>query len=119
LFPLLRVRSAGDVASLYVDDLIFLLFGGFLLALALERWGLHRRFAIAVLSLVGGDPRRLVYGFCFAAALISMWISNSGTTLVLLPIALAVGRRIAAGVAPTERARVEQSLLLAVAYGAT
>jgi len=119
LFPLLGVKSASETAALYVEDLLFLLLGGFLLALALERWGLHRRFAIAVLSLLGGDPRKLVFGFCFAAALISMWISNSGTTLVLLPIALAVGRRIAGGVAPSERARVEQSLLLAVAYGAT
>jgi sodium-dependent dicarboxylate transporter 2/3/5 len=119
LLPLLGVKSAGETAALYVEDLLFLLLGGFLLALALERWGLHRRFAIAVLSLLGGDPRRLVFGFCFAAALVSMWISNSGTTLVLLPIALAVGRRLAGGLEAGDQRRVEQSLLLAVAYGAT
>jgi sodium-dependent dicarboxylate transporter 2/3/5 len=119
LLPLLGVKTAREVAGLYVEDLLFLLLGGFLLALALERWGLHKRLAIAVLSLLGGDPRRLIFGFCLAAALISMWISNSGTTLVLLPIALAVGRRLAGALPAAEQQRFERSVLLAVAYGAT
>lgn len=123
LLPAFGLKSAGEVARLYMDDLLILLLGGFLLALALERWGLHRRLALAVLHLLGGAPRRLVVGFALAAALISMWISNSGTALVLLPIALAVGRRVGEELTARHGAaaapRFERSLLLAVAYGAT
>ncbi len=119
LLPLFGLKSAGETARLYMDDLLILLLGGFLLALALERWGLHRRLALAVLGAIGGAPRRLVVGCALAAALVSMWISNSGTALVLLPIALAVGRRLAHELPPADGARVERSLLLAIAYGAT
>lgn len=119
LLPLFGVAGAGAVARLYMEDLLFLLFGGFLLALALERWGLHRRLALRVLSLLGGAPRRLVFGCALAAALLSMWISNSGTTLVLLPIATAVGGRVSRGLGEPHAARFEGALLLAVAYGAT
>lgn len=124
LLPLFGVMPAEDVARLYMGDLLILLLAGFLLALAIERWGLHRRIAIAVLARLGGSPRLLVLGFALAAAVISMWISNSATTLVLLPIALAVCRRLerdgsAAGVDDRERRRTDRSLLLAVAYGAT
>jgi len=119
LLPALNVLPAADVARLYVQDLLILLLGGFLLALALERWGLHRRLAIFVLARLGGAPRRLVLGFALAAALVSMWISNSGTTLVLLPIALAVSRRLDPLLAPEAHRRFDRSILLAVAYGAT
>ncbi len=119
LLPALGIKPAADVARLYMEDLLILLLGGFLLALALERWGLHRRLAIFVLSLLGGAPRALVVGFALAAALVSMWISNSGTTLVLLPIALAVSRRLEVDLPEEARRRFDRSILLAVAYGAT
>lgn len=119
LLPAFGVSEAAAVARLYMEDLLILLLGGFLLALALERWGLHRRLALGVLGAVGGAPRRLVLGFALASAFVSMWISNSGTTLVLLPIALAVGRRLGDQLGPGLRARFERSMLLAVAYGAT
>lgn len=119
LLPLFGLKGAGEVARLYMEDLLILLLGGFLLALALERWGLHRRLALFVLGLLGGAPRRLVVGCALASALVSMWISNSGTTLVLLPIALAVGRRLARELPAETGARVERALLLAIAYGAT
>ncbi|MSR45942.1 MAG: SLC13/DASS family transporter [Planctomycetes bacterium] len=119
LLPAFGLKPAGEVARLYMEDLLILLLGGFLLALAIERWGLHRRLALGVLALLGGAPRRLVIGFTLSAALISMWISNSGTTLVLLPIALAVGRRLGAELGEEVRPRFERSLLLAIAYGAT
>jgi len=119
LLPAFGIKAAGEVARLYMDDLLILLLGGFLLALALERWGLHRRLALAVLALLGGAPRRLALGCALAAALVSMWISNSGTTLVLLPIALAVGRRLGRDLEPEAARRVDRALLLAIAYGAT
>jgi sodium-dependent dicarboxylate transporter 2/3/5 len=119
LLPLCRIKTAKEVAGLYVEDLLILLLGGFLLALAIERWGLHRRIALFVLKLLGGAPRRLVLGFALAAGLISMWISNSGTTLVLLPIALAVSRRLAGDLDPESHRRFDRAILLAIAYGAT
>ena len=119
LLPLFGLKSPAEVARLYMEDLLILLLGGFLLALALERWGLHKRLAIFVLGRLGGAPRRLVLGFALASALISMWISNSGTTLVLLPIALAVGRRIEHDLPPGAKQRVDQAILLAVAFGST
>lgn len=118
LLPVLGVRPATEVARLYANDLIFLLLGGFLLALTIERWGLHRRVALFVLGRVGSSPRRLSFGFLLAAAVLSMWISNTATALMLLPIALAVCTRLGeAQDAPTGR-RTQVALLLSVAYGA-
>ena len=112
LFPLLGVRSVRDVAPNYSDQIIFLFLGGFVLALAVERSGLHRRFALAILDTVGASPRRLVWGFLFATALLSMWLSNTATTLMMLPIAGGVASRLT-----SERAPIR--LMLAVAYGAS
>jgi len=91
-FPALGVLSAQDAASAYGQDLIFLFMGGFLIAVAMERWGLHRRIALAVVAAVGTGPRRLVLGFMLATAFLSMWISNTATTTMMLPIAIAVGQ---------------------------
>jgi sodium-dependent dicarboxylate transporter 2/3/5 len=112
LFPLLNLRSVGDVAPNYSNDMVYLFLGGFVLALAVERSGLHRRVALAILNAVGSSPKRLVWGFLLATALLSMWLSNTATTLMMLPIAGAVTRRIEA---PGAAVRV----FLAVAYGAS
>lgn len=90
LFPLAGIASADRVSRLYLNDISFLYLGGFLLALAIERWHLHRRIALRVVSLVGCSPRRIILGFLLATFLISMWISNTATTLMMLPIAMAL-----------------------------
>ena len=77
-------------AAPYADPAIFLFLGGFMIALAIERWGLHRRMALLTLLAVGTSPSRLVGGFLLATALISMWISNTATAVMMLPIGLAV-----------------------------
>jgi sodium-dependent dicarboxylate transporter 2/3/5 len=74
LFPLLNVRGVLDVAPNYANHMIFLFLGGFILALAVEQSGLHRRIALAVLDAVGESPRRLVWGFLIATAALSMWL---------------------------------------------
>jgi len=112
MFPLLAVRGVRSVAPNYSDHIIFLFFGGFVLALAVERSGLHRRIALWVLDTIGASPKRLVWGFMMATALLSMWLSNTATTLMMLPIAVGVARRIGHPKAPTR-------MLLAVAYGAS
>jgi sodium-dependent dicarboxylate transporter 2/3/5 len=112
LFPVLGVRSVRDVAPNYSDQMVFLFLGGFILALAVERSGLHRRVALAILDTIGASPRRLVWGFLIATALLSMWLSNTATTLMMLPIAAGVAGRLESEKAPAR-------LMLAVAYGAS
>jgi sodium-dependent dicarboxylate transporter 2/3/5 len=112
LFPLLGVRPVSEVAPRYGDSMVFLFLGGFVLALAVERCGLHRRFALAILVAVGTSTRRLVWAFLLATALLSMWLSNTATTLMMLPIAAGVVERAAPG-------RSAARIFLAVAYGAS
>jgi sodium-dependent dicarboxylate transporter 2/3/5 len=91
LLPATGVMSASAAARGYQEDAIFLFFGGFLLAFALESSGVHRRMADAVLRAFGTRPRAIVLGFSVATTFVSMWLSNAATTLLLLPAALAVG----------------------------
>ncbi|HET7692087.1 MAG TPA: DASS family sodium-coupled anion symporter [Gemmatimonadota bacterium] len=90
LFPLLGVGSIEETAAPYSNPIIFLFLGGFLMAAAMERWGLHRRLALSIIGAVGTAPRRLVAGFLASAAFLSMWISNTAATLLLLPIGISV-----------------------------
>lgn len=90
LFPGLGVLSMAEAAEPYANELIFLFMGGFFLAAAMERWGLHRRIALAIVAAVGTGPERLVLGFMIATGFLSMWISNTATTAMMLPIGLAM-----------------------------
>ncbi len=115
IMPLMGVGTLAAVTGAYADPVIFLFLGGFLIAATLERWELHRRFALFAVRLVGTDAPRVVLAFLLATAVVSMWISNTATAVMMLPIALAVaGRAGAAGPSGFQRA-----LLLAVAYGAS
>lgn len=110
IFPLVGVLDASEVAQAYGNSLILLMLGGFMLSTAMERSGAHQRIALGMVNLVGGQSaRRLVFGFMAASAFLSMWISNAATSLVLLPIAMAV-------VAQTKNPRFQISLLLGIAY---
>lgn len=88
--PLLGIDSAKNVAATYLTDSSLLYFGGFVLALAIERWGLHHRLALHVVRITGTGARGIVWGFMLASFLVSMWISNTATTLMMLPIAMAL-----------------------------
>lgn len=113
LLPLSGVVSHAEVASAYGHHLILLLMGGFILSTAMERSGAHRRLALGMVRLVGGQGgRRLVLGFMLASASLSMWISNTATTLMLLPIVLAILHQ-------TEDQALAVPLLLGVAYAAS
>jgi len=123
LFPLLGVLDAREVAPIYLRDLVLLFLGAFIIALGLERWNVHRRLALAVIQAVGSSRRRLVLGFMAAAAFLSMWINNTATTLMMLPIVTAVLGRVeedddAAG-RPSDGGRFGLCLLLGVAYSAS
>ena len=114
LFPALGVTDVASAAAPYGSKFVFLFMGGFLIALALERWNLHRRFALRILVAAGGRPRRLLGGFMLATAALSMWISNTATTLMMLPIALSVVAKIDLDAHP----RFPVALLLGTAYAA-
>jgi len=90
LFPLLGIAPLGETASPYANPLIFLFMGGFMIALAMERWQLHRRLALGVIHRVGTRPGRIVAGFMIASAGLSMWISNTATAMMMLPIGTSV-----------------------------
>jgi len=90
LFPILKIMDVGDVGANYGSPIIFLFFGGFVLALALEKVNLHKRIALSIIKLTGTTPNKVVLGFMIATASLSMWISNTATTVVMLPIAMSV-----------------------------
>ncbi|MFT4831462.1 MAG: sodium-dependent dicarboxylate transporter 2/3/5 [Psychroserpens sp.] len=92
LFPLLNVMSIEDVGANYGSPIIFLFFGGFILALALEKVNLHKRIALNIIKITGTTPNKVVLGFMIATASMSMWISNTASTVVMLPIAISVIR---------------------------
>jgi sodium-dependent dicarboxylate transporter 2/3/5 len=120
--PILGVVTTREIAAPYAHPIIYLFFGGFVVALAIERCGLHRRIALGVFAIAGADARALVAGFMGAAAFVSMWISNTSTSLMLLPIAVSVFTVInetMPTLAPRQRENFGISLLLGLAYGAT
>ncbi|MHA1517646.1 MAG: SLC13 family permease, partial [Alphaproteobacteria bacterium] len=90
LFPLLGLVDSKSLAPVYMNDHIFLFVGGFLIAIALERWRLARRIALAIVLAFGSGPRGLILGFMVATAFLSMWISNTATTMMMFPIGLSV-----------------------------
>ena len=113
LLPSVGVLPTSEVAEAFGSPIILLLMGGFMLSTAMSRSGAHRRLALGLIHLVGAEsPRRVVFGFMLAAALLSMWVSNMATTLMLVPIGLAALERV-------EDRRMQASLLLAIAYAAS
>lgn len=90
IFDPLGIASIREAAVPYANPIIYLFLGGFLMALALERWNLHRRIALAILDRTGTDGRRLIGGFMLVCAMLSMWMTNTSTTMMLLPIVLSV-----------------------------
>lgn len=90
LFPLLKIMPIDEVGGYYGSPIIFLFFGGFVLALALEKVNLHRRIALTIIKYTGATPNKVILGFMIATAFLSMWISNTATTVVMLPIAMSV-----------------------------
>ena len=90
LFPLFKIMPMAEVGANYGSPIIFLFFGGFVLALALEKVNLHKRIALNIIKLTGTTPNKVVLGFMIATGLMSMWISNTASTVVMLPIALSV-----------------------------
>lgn len=118
LFPSLGILEMPATAARYANDIVFLSMGGFLIAVAMERSGLHRRMALSIVARVGTRPQRLVLGFMLAAAFLSMWISNTATTAMMYPIGMAIALLFRAqdDEGPFE---LGICLMLGIAYAAT
>jgi sodium-dependent dicarboxylate transporter 2/3/5 len=119
LFPTLGVSTIEAAAAPYANPIVFLFLGGFIIALAIERWNLHRRIALTVLSKVGAREDLQIGGFMIATAALSMWVSNTATAALMLPVALSVVPRLADGSVDPAKRGFAVALLLAVAYGAS
>lgn len=122
IVPLLGFAEPASILSEYANSAIFLILGGFLVALAMERCGLHKRIAYGIVARVGEQPRRLVLGVMIATALLSMWVSNTSTTLMMLPVATSVATLLAQETASDDARSVgnfRAAMTVSVAYAAT
>jgi sodium-dependent dicarboxylate transporter 2/3/5 len=119
LFPALGIMSGRAVAPIYFNYIIFLFIGGFIIALAMQKWNLHRRIAIRIIILIGASPRKVILGFMCATAFLSMWISNTATTMMMVPIAAAVLDKIEDTFGKDVLGRFPVALLIGIAYAAS
>jgi sodium-dependent dicarboxylate transporter 2/3/5 len=116
-FPLAGILDTGVIAKAYVNSIIFLFIGGFLIALAMEHWNLHRRIALTIIALIGKRADLLILGFMAACAFLSMWISNTATAVMMLPIGLAVVAKMEDSFGEGRSHRTTLALMLGIAYG--
>lgn len=127
LFPVLGIMASARVAPYYTDQTIFLFFGGFVIALTIQRWNLHKRIALHTIALVGTNPSRLMLGFMIATAFLSMWMSNTACAMMMFPIGMAVVLQLAgksdaaADALPDDQVtrNFGSLLMLAIAYAAS
>lgn len=115
--PMTGITTAKAASTPYTNPVIFLLMGGFIIAMAMQRWGLHKRIALNILARVGDHPSALIAGFMATAALLSMWISNTATTLMMVPIAMSVAEAVAGKREVSNSFTI--ALLLGIAYSAS
>jgi sodium-dependent dicarboxylate transporter 2/3/5 len=119
LFPMLGIAPLGATTAPYANEIVFLFMGGFIIALAIERWGLHRRIALTVLSKVGAREDLQIGGFMIATAALSMWVSNTATVALMLPVALSIVPRGTDDELGEDKRQFAVALMLGVAYGAS
>ena len=116
LFPASGVLSASKVSDSYINSVIFLFLGGFLIAIAMEKWNLHKRIALKIITLMGSSAPSILLGFMIASAFLSMWISNTATAVMMLPIALAVISKIESDLPEDRSQKISKAILLGIAY---
>lgn len=128
LYPFLGILSSKDVCQAYISESSFLYLGGFLVALGMERWNLHRRIALHIICRTGTGPRQIVLGFMLSTFCISMWVSNTASTLMMLPIAISLLTSLEESLSGEGRLKLQQdpafrqlgqAVMLGVAYAAT
>ena len=119
LFPLAGAMDIKTTGALYGHPIIFLFVGGFMIATAIERWNLHQRIALTIIGKIGSAPKSIILGFMVATAFLSMWISNTATTIMMVPIGIAIVTQLEGGAAPSLDNKFAKALLLGIAYAAS
>lgn len=120
LLPLLSIVPSREVAQQYMDNIMFLFIGGFIIAFAIERWNLHRRIALRILMIVGSHPKRILLGIMLTTFLLSMWISNTATVMMLLSAVYAVINQVEEHITNREQQRrFASALFIGLAYSAS
>ena len=123
LFPVLGIGEIGETARPYANPMIFLFMGGFIIAIAMQKWELHRRIALNIIQVIGSRPRNIIAGFMVSVIFLSMWVSNTAATMMMLPIALSVIQLTQSGEnTPADRQQYHNfavALMLAIAYSAS
>lgn len=126
LFPLTGGLDIGTTTSSYGSDTLFLFMGGFMIALAMEKWNLHRRIALSIISVIGTNTNRIILGFMVATGFLSMWISNTATAMMMVPIGLAIIYQISDALkddstidTSKENFAFGKALMLGIAYSAS
>lgn len=124
VFPLTGATDTSEVFSAYGDNIIFLFMGGFAIAVALEKWGLHKRIALGIVAAVGVSVQRIILGFILATAFVSLWITNTATAMMMIPIGTAIIAQVRAlavkeGADQQDVKKFEKSMIFGIGYGAT
>lgn len=127
LYPILNILNIGDVTAKYANPTIYLFIGGFFIAVAMERWNLHRRIALYTIKIIGASPSKMTLGFMIATGFLSMWVSNTATALMMVPIGLAViaqvtgisSQQLLSGNIGKYEQNFGKGLMLALAYAAS
>ncbi|MCH2045896.1 MAG: SLC13 family permease [Saprospiraceae bacterium] len=119
LFPLSGAVTMNEASAPYASQIIFLFVGGFMLAVAIERWNLHKRVALGIIVAMGTQPKTIILGFMVASAFLSMWISNTATTIMMVPIGVAIVKQLKEQTNEADGMRFAKALLLGIAYAAS
>jgi sodium-dependent dicarboxylate transporter 2/3/5 len=119
LFPALGVLDGKAVSEIYINHIIFIYVGGFVMALAMEKWNLHRRIALRLLLVIGVSPGRILLGFIATTAFISMWISNTATTMMMIPIVMSIVASLEESLSGKSITKYATGLILAIAYSSS
>lgn len=121
LFPLTGGMELADTTSAYGHKLVFLTMGGFIIAIAIEKWNLHKRIALNIIHFIGTDIKKIIFGFMAATAFLSMWISNTATSVMMLPIGIVIIKQLRENPLSdsTENLNFGKALMLSIAYSAS
>ena len=121
LFPLTGGMDLSSTSGAYGHKFIFLIMGGFIIAIAIEKWNLHKRIALNIIYFIGTDIKKIILGFMVATAFLSMWISNTATSVMMLPIGIVIIKQLREhpGSDQNENLNFGKALMLSIAYSAS
>lgn len=116
LYPLMGIMQGKSTAPIYINSTIFLFIGGFIIAIAMEKWRLHKRIALGIIGIIGGSPSTIILGFMISAAFLSMWISNTATAIMMVPIGMSIISQMEEKFGERDSSKFTIALMLGIAY---